>query len=154
MKSKKKLLAALTIIFVLNILVISAVQTFLPAGAAYGRTRAMLKIQDTNLICAPVPSQLVALAALRAGRQRVAPQLAELARVREIVGEMPLLVPGIGAQGGDVEATLNAGRTASGKGMIINNSRAILYAGKDENFAQAARQAAQASRELINRFLG
>ena len=79
---------------------------------------------------------------------------AELARVREIVGEMPLLVPGIGAQGGDVEATLNAGRTASGKGMIINNSRAILYAGKDENFAQAARQAAQASRELINRFRG
>ena len=79
---------------------------------------------------------------------------AELARVREIVGEMPLLVPGIGAQGGDVEATLNAGRTASGKGMIINNSRAILYAGKDENFAQAARQAAQASRDLINRFRG
>ena len=77
---------------------------------------------------------------------------AELARVREIVGEMPLLVPGIGAQGGDVEATLNAGRTASGKGMIINNSRAILYAGKDENFAQASRQAAQASRDLINRY--
>ena len=46
---------------------------------------AMLKIQDTNLICAPVPSQLVALAALRAGRQRVAPQIAELARVREEV---------------------------------------------------------------------
>ena len=53
-----------------------------------------------------------------------------------------------------MEATLNAGRTASGKGMIINNSRAILYAGKDENFAQAARQAAQASRDLINRFRG
>ena len=74
----------------------------------------------------------------------------EIARVREIVGDLPLLVPGIGAQGGDVEATLNAGRTAAGTGLIINNSRAILYAGKDEDFAQASRQAAQASRDLIN----
>ena len=76
----------------------------------------------------------------------------EIARVREIVGDLPLLVPGIGAQGGDVEATLNAGRTAAGTGLIINNSRAILYAGKDEDFAQASRQAAQASRDLINRY--
>lgn len=76
----------------------------------------------------------------------------EIARVRRIVSDMPLLVPGIGAQGGDVEATLNAGRTAGGTGLIINNSRAILYAGKGEDFAQAARQAAMASRALINRF--
>ena len=76
----------------------------------------------------------------------------EIARVREIVGDLPLLVPGIGAQGGDVEATLNAGRTAAGTGLIINNSRAILYAGKDEDFAQASRQAAQATRDLINRY--
>ena len=76
----------------------------------------------------------------------------EIARVREIVGDLPLLVPGIGAQGGDVETTLNAGRTAAGTGLIINNSRAILYAGKDEDFAQASRQAAQATRDLINRY--
>ena len=76
----------------------------------------------------------------------------EIARVRRLVGDMPLLVPGIGAQGGDVEATLQAGRTAAGTGMVINNSRAILYAGKGEDFAQASRQAAMASRELINRF--
>jgi len=76
----------------------------------------------------------------------------EIARVRQIVGEMPLLVPGIGAQGGDVEATLKAGRTACGTGLIVNNSRAILYAGKGEDFAQAARQAAMTSRALINRF--
>ena len=76
----------------------------------------------------------------------------EIARVREIVGDLPLLVPGIGAQGGDVEATLKAGRTAAGTGLIINNSRAILYAGKGEDFAQASRQAAQASRDLINRY--
>jgi orotidine-5'-phosphate decarboxylase len=76
----------------------------------------------------------------------------EIARVREIVGEMPLLVPGIGAQGGDVEATLKAGKTVTGTGLIINNSRAILYAGKGEDFALAARQAAESSRSLINQF--
>ena len=76
----------------------------------------------------------------------------EIARVREIVGEMPLLVPGIGAQGGDVEATLHAGKTPSGRGLMINSSRAILYAGKDEQFANAARLAAEETRALINRF--
>lgn len=76
----------------------------------------------------------------------------EIARVREIVGDMPLLVPGIGAQGGDVEATLTAGKTAAGTGLIINNSRAILYAGKGEDYAEASRQAAQTSRDLINQF--
>ena len=76
----------------------------------------------------------------------------EIARVREIVGDMPLLVPGIGAQGGDVEATLNAGKTAVGTGLMINSSRAILYAGKDENYAAAARKAAIETRDLINRY--
>jgi orotidine-5'-phosphate decarboxylase len=42
---------------------------------------------------------------------------------------MPLLVPGIGAQGGDIAATLAAGRTANGTGLMINSSRAVLYAG-------------------------
>ncbi|NWG30272.1 MAG: orotidine-5'-phosphate decarboxylase [Rhodocyclaceae bacterium] len=76
----------------------------------------------------------------------------ELARVRAIVGEMPLLVPGIGAQGGDIEATVKAGRTADGKGLMINSSRAILYAGQGEDFAAAARRAAQQTREAINRY--
>ena len=80
----------------------------------------------------------------------------EIARVREIVGDLPLLVPGIGAQGGDVEATLKAGKTANGgkpgTGLMINSSRAILYAGKDENFATAARKAAVETRDLINSF--
>jgi len=75
---------------------------------------------------------------------------AEIARVREIVGEMPLLVPGIGAQGGDIEATVNAGRTKDATGLMINSSRAILYAGKDENFATAARKVAQETRDAIN----
>lgn len=75
---------------------------------------------------------------------------AEIAHVREIVGEIPLLVPGIGAQGGDIEATVRAGRTSEGTGLMINSSRAILYAGKDEGFATAARDMAQRTRDAIN----
>ena len=74
----------------------------------------------------------------------------EIARVREIVGDMPLLIPGIGAQGGDVEATVAAGRTADGAGMMINSSRAILYAGKGDDFAAQAALAAKATRDAIN----
>lgn len=76
----------------------------------------------------------------------------ELAQVRSLVGDMPLLIPGVGAQGGDIKATVEAGRTAAGAGMMINSSRAILYAGADENFAQAARQVALQTRDAINRF--
>ncbi|NMM37018.1 MAG: orotidine-5'-phosphate decarboxylase [Glaciimonas sp.] len=75
----------------------------------------------------------------------------ELAAVRTIVGAMPLLVPGIGAQGGDVAATVAAGKTADGCGMMINSSRAILYAGQGEDFAAAARTVALATRDAINR---
>jgi orotidine-5'-phosphate decarboxylase len=77
---------------------------------------------------------------------------AELARVRAIVGDMPLLVPGIGAQGGDIEATVTAGRSAAGSGLMINSSRAILYAGKGEDFAAAARSVAVETRDAINRW--
>ncbi|MFC5302337.1 orotidine-5'-phosphate decarboxylase [Azospira restricta] len=77
---------------------------------------------------------------------------AEIARVRALTGDMPLLVPGIGAQGGDIEATVKAGRSAAGSGLMINSSRAILYAGKDENFADAARRVAAETRDAINRF--
>jgi len=80
----------------------------------------------------------------------------ELAQVRRIVGDMPLLVPGIGAQGGDIHATVNAGKTAQGTGMMINSSRAILYAKADEqageDFAQAARRVALETRDEINCF--
>jgi orotidine-5'-phosphate decarboxylase len=76
----------------------------------------------------------------------------ELASVREIVGDLPLLVPGIGAQGGDVEATVGAGKTSVGSGLMISSSRAILYAGAGENFAAAARRAAMETRDAINRY--
>ncbi|MGN2245897.1 orotidine-5'-phosphate decarboxylase [Frateuria sp. GZRR35] len=78
----------------------------------------------------------------------------QLAQVRALVGDMPLLVPGIGAQGGDVEAVLRHGRTADGTGLMISSSRAILYAGNGEDFAQAARQATNTLRDQINRCRG
>jgi orotidine-5'-phosphate decarboxylase len=76
----------------------------------------------------------------------------ELAQVRAIVGDMPLLVPGIGAQGGDIAATVAAGKTAARTGMMINSSRAILYAPPqgDEDFAAAARRVARETRDAIN----
>jgi len=70
---------------------------------------------------------------------------AELARVRAIAGDLPLLVPGIGAQGGDVEATVRAG----GRRMIVNSSRAILYASRGEDFADAASAVARATRDAL-----
>lgn len=76
----------------------------------------------------------------------------ELRHVRAMVGDVPFLVPGIGAQGGDVEAVLKNGATADGTGLVISSSRAILYAGEGTGFAEAARVAAIAQRDAINRF--
>jgi orotidine-5'-phosphate decarboxylase len=78
----------------------------------------------------------------------------EIAEVRKIVGEMPLLVPGIGAQGGDIEATVLAGQARDGTGMMINSSRAILYAKQvdGEGFADAAARVARETRDAINAY--
>jgi len=75
----------------------------------------------------------------------------QLAEVRALVGDLPLLVPGIGAQGGDVHAVLRNGQSSDGSGLLISSSRAILYAGNDEDFANAAREATLALRDEINR---
>ena len=74
---------------------------------------------------------------------------AELAEVRAIVGDLPLLVPGVGAQGGDVQATVEAGIDSQGFGMVINSSRAILYASSGPGFAEAARAEAISTRDQI-----
>ena len=74
----------------------------------------------------------------------------ELAEVRKIVGDMPLLVPGVGAQGGDVAQAVTKGQTAHGAGLVISSSRAILYASSGADFATAARQATLALRNQIN----
>jgi orotidine-5'-phosphate decarboxylase len=75
----------------------------------------------------------------------------QLAEVRGIVGDVPFLVPGVGAQGGDVAELVHAGKTADGTGLVISSSRAILYAGNDEHFADAARNAAADLRDEINK---
>jgi orotidine-5'-phosphate decarboxylase len=74
----------------------------------------------------------------------------ELASVRALVGDMPFLVPGVGAQGGDVAAVVANGKTADGGGLLVSSSRAILYASNGEDYADAARAAAQALRDEIN----
>ena len=76
----------------------------------------------------------------------------QLHEVRVIVGDMPLLIPGIGAQGGDVEAVVKNGATANGAGLIVSSSRAILYASAGPDFTDAARKAAQELRDTINRY--
>ncbi len=74
----------------------------------------------------------------------------ELAEIREIVGDMPFLVPGVGAQGGDVVQAVQNGRTKAGSGLVISSSRAILYASSGADFATAARTAATTLRDQIN----
>jgi orotidine-5'-phosphate decarboxylase len=74
----------------------------------------------------------------------------ELKRVRSICPEMPLLIPGIGAQGGDLASAVSYGVDARGEKAIINVSRQILYASKEKDFAQAARTVAEKIRNQIN----
>ncbi len=76
----------------------------------------------------------------------------ELKVIRGIVGDMPLLIPGIGAQGGDIEAVVRNGRDSNGAGLMINSSRAILYAYSGEGFAEAAADVARETRDAINRW--
>jgi len=83
----------------------------------------------------------------------------ELQRVRELAPTLPLLIPGVGAQGGDAAATVRAawrghadaqGRVHTTGPIIVNSSRAILYASRGEDFAEAARRAALATREQLH----
>lgn len=73
---------------------------------------------------------------------------AEIERVRAVAPTLPLLIPGVGAQGGDAVATVKAGWRADAP-IVVNSSRAILYAASGENFAAAARQVALATRDLL-----
>jgi orotidine-5'-phosphate decarboxylase len=78
---------------------------------------------------------------------------AEIERVRAIAPTLPLLIPGVGAQGGDAAATVKAGWRGDAQGtvapIIVNSSRAILYASAGEDFAQAARREALKTRDLL-----
>ena len=75
----------------------------------------------------------------------------QLREVRSSVGDMPFLVPGVGAQGGDVEAVVRNAKTADGSGLVVSSSRAVLYASNGDDFAEAAGNAAKSLRDEINR---
>jgi orotidine-5'-phosphate decarboxylase len=75
----------------------------------------------------------------------------QLREVRAIVGDhVPFLVPGVGAQGGDVRAVVSNARNRDGDGLVISSSRAILYASSGDDYAEAAANAARALRDEIN----
>ena len=77
----------------------------------------------------------------------------EIARVRELAPTLPILIPGVGAQGGDAEATVRAGLTERGT-IVVNSSRAVLYASEGQDFAAAARAVALQTRDTLNRARG
>jgi orotidine-5'-phosphate decarboxylase len=74
----------------------------------------------------------------------------ELRRVRELAGEMPLLIPGIGAQGGDLRSAVRFGCDGKGEMAVINASRSVMYASSGGDFARAARAEALKLRDEIN----
>jgi orotidine-5'-phosphate decarboxylase len=73
----------------------------------------------------------------------------ELSAVRRIAPQLPILVPGIGAQGGDAATVVEHGRRADGTGLVVNSSRAVLYASSGHDFAEAARAAASDAARLL-----
>lgn len=76
----------------------------------------------------------------------------DLRSARAIVGDMPILIPGIGAQGGTVAETVTAGKDSRGQGMIINAARSIIFASRGSDFVQAARAATERLRDEINSY--
>lgn len=74
----------------------------------------------------------------------------QLGQARALAPDLPILVPGIGAQGGDLEGSVAAGLDERGAGLIISASRGIIYAGSGEDYAKAARVAAFGFRDQIN----
>ena len=74
----------------------------------------------------------------------------EIKVIRKIAPEVPFLIPGIGAQGGDLEASLKAGLMSDRKGLIISASRSVLYASKGRDFAEKAREEAMSLNDSIN----
>ena len=77
-----------------------------------------------------------------------------IGRIRDIVGEMPLLVPGVGAQGGDLEQVLGFGLDRNNEGLVINVSRSVIYASDGDDFAEAAGFEAQLLNNNIQEIIG
>lgn len=76
----------------------------------------------------------------------------ELARVRELCPDVPMLIPGVGSQGGDLEATVKATVATGNAPVMISSSRSIIYAGEGMDYIEAVREAALALRDQINQF--
>lgn len=76
----------------------------------------------------------------------------ELKIIRELVGDVPFLIPGIGAQGGDLVKTVKNGIDSQGAGMIIHSARGIIFASQDKDFAQKAREEAEKLKDEINKY--
>jgi orotidine-5'-phosphate decarboxylase len=77
----------------------------------------------------------------------------EVSRVRQLCPDMPLLIPGVGKQGGDLASAVRYGVDSKGQKAIISSSRQVTYASQGDDFAQAAREAASGLRDEINRYL-
>jgi len=77
----------------------------------------------------------------------------QLREVRAACPDMPLLIPGVGAQGGDLEAAVRQGADSRGRAAVINSSRGIIYASSGADFAQAAAREADKLRTSINEVL-
>ena len=114
------------------------------------------EFQDLNVNGHPLYME-VALAAQRwnehgnAGLVVGATNATGLTQIRSAAPDMPMLIPGIGAQGGDLATVVRTGVNAAGSGILINASRSILYASSGADFAQASRQAAMDLKDEINR---
>lgn len=76
----------------------------------------------------------------------------ELREVRKIVDFMPILIPGVGAQGGDIEASVMAGKDCHNRGIIINAARSIIFASRENDFAIAARRETEKLSRLVNQY--
>jgi len=76
----------------------------------------------------------------------------QLTKIRDIVGDMNLLVPGVGAQGGDIESFVKAGKNSQNAGLIINASRSIIFASEGNDFAEKARSETQKLQKEINKY--
>ena len=76
----------------------------------------------------------------------------ELREVRKIVGDIPLLVPGVGAQGGNIESSILSGKTPSGTGLIVSASRSVIYASSKKDFAEEARRVVVKMKDEINHY--
>ena len=106
------------------------------------------------------PQPLYELVALRAGEWNTrgnvglvmgATDVEALRRVRALCPDLPMLIPGVGPQGGDLEATIEAGVNSQGEGVLMNVSRQVLYASQGGDFAERAREAAETLRERVNK---